>query len=179
MKTSPISSPSPADSMQDNDLHALFLDELADTLHAEHQLTKALPKMIKAAEGEELVTALEAHLDETQEHIVRLEETFDSLGEKPRKKPCKGMQGIIEEGAEMIREQKKSPAIDAAIIAAGQKAEHYEIASYGTLIAWAKQMGHERAIRLLHQTLVEEKAADGKLTEIALSNSNCKAEQAA
>ena len=155
-----------------SDLHKLFLDELADTLHAEHQLLKALPKLIKAAGTPELGEALQDHLAETEEQVERIEQIFLSLSEKSRKKRCEGMEGIIAEGDEMVAEQKKSSALDAAIIAAGQKAEHYEIASYGTLIAWAKQMGHGEAIDLLEQTLEEEKAADQKLTEIAISVAN-------
>ncbi len=159
-----------------HDLHRMFVDELADALHAEYQLTKALPKLIKAAESEELANALQAHLEETEGQITRLEEVFVSLDEKPRKKPCKGMQGILEEGDEMVKAQKASPAMDAAIIAASQKAEHYEIAAYGTLLAWAKEMGHDEAIRLLNETLAEEKHADKALTEIALGGANRRAE---
>ncbi len=176
MKKSSTATDSQEDT-QDNELQDLFLDELADTLHSETQLTKALPKMIQAADSDDLTQALEAHLEETQGHIKRLEQVFASLGEKAEKKPCKAMQGIIAEGDELLGEWKKSPAIDAAIIAAGQKVEHYEIASYGTLIAWAKQLGHEEAAELLEQTLEEEKAADEKLTEIALEAANEKAEQ--
>ncbi len=174
-KSSP--STAPQEDTHDNELHDLFLDELADTLHSETQLTKALPKMIQAADSEDLTQALEGHLEETRGHIRRLEQVFAALGEKAEKKPCKAMQGIIAEGDELLGEWKNSPAIDAAIIAAGQKVEHYEIASYGTLIAWAKQLGHEEAAGLLEQTLEEEKAADEKLTEIALEAANEKAEQ--
>lgn len=160
----------------DHDLHKLFLDELADMYHAERQLTKALPKMIKAAESEDLRSALESHLSETENQVSRLEEVFGSLDEKPRSKPCKGMQGIVEEGESMIKEQKGTPAVDATLIAAGQKVEHYEIASYGTLVAWAERMGHAEAARLLKESLDEEKAADETLTEIAMSLANERAE---
>jgi ferritin-like metal-binding protein YciE len=163
--------------MENNELHELFLDELADALHAEQQLTKALHKMVKAAKSEELRTALEEHLEETNGHISRLEQVFELLDEKSKAKPCKGMKGILEEGDEMVKEMKDTGAIDATVIAAGQKVEHYEIASYGTLVAWAEQMGHDDAAQLLKQTLEEEKAADEKLTEIALSLANEKAEQ--
>ena len=176
MKTPSVTETPVADTKMHNELHALFLDELADLLHAENQLTKALPKMIKAADSEDLTTALEAHLEETKGHIERLEQVFASVSEKPRKKPCKAMLGLVAEGGEMIQEWKKSSALDAAIIAAGQKVEHYEIASYGTLIAWAKEMGHDEAVELLQQTLDEERAADEKLSEIALSAANEKAE---
>lgn len=159
-----------------SDLHRLFLEELADTLHAEHQLLKALPKLIKAAETPELGEALEEHLAETEEQVERLGQVFESLSEKSRKKPCKGMEGILTEGSEMVTEQKKSAALDAAIIASGQKAEHYEIASYGTLVAWATLMGHTEAAKLLSQTLDEEKAADKRLTEIAMSLANATAD---
>jgi ferritin-like metal-binding protein YciE len=155
-----------------NELHKAFLDELADMLHAEQQLTKALPKLAKAARSEELQTALEAHLEETVEHISRLEQAFETLEEKPKSKPCKGMKGIISEGDEMVKEMKGTAAIDAIVIAAGQKTEHYEIASYGTLVAWAQQLGHTQAAKFFKQNLQEEKAADEKLTKIALSVAN-------
>lgn len=161
----------------DNDLHELFLDELQDMYHAENQITKALPKLIKAADSEELRAALEGHLDETTEQIARLERVFESLGEKVKSKQCKGMKGILEEGDEMIKEMKGTSALDATLIAVGQKVEHYEIASYGTLIAWAEEMGHEEAVRLLKANLNEEKSADSKLTDIALSQANERAEQ--
>jgi ferritin-like metal-binding protein YciE len=161
----------------ENDLHDLFLDELADMLHAEKQITKALPKLIKAAEADELRSALEEHLEETEEQITRIEKVFASLDEKPQAKPCKGMAGILEEGDEMAKEMKDTSALDAAIIASAQKVEHYEIASYGTLIAWAEQMGHDEASQLLNQILEEEKRADEKLTEVAENLANEKAEQ--
>lgn len=163
------------DGPMNTELHELFLDELADMLHAEHQITKALPKMIKATESDDLRTALEDHLEETKGHINRLEQAFESLDEKPKTKTCKGMKGILGEGDEMVKEEKDSSAVDAAVIAAGQKVEHYEIASYGTLIAWAEQMGHADAAELLKQNLQEEKAADQKLTELACSGANQKA----
>lgn len=161
----------------DNDLHELFLDELEDMLHAEQQITKALPKLIKVTESDELRTALEAHLEETNGHVSRLEQVFESLDEKSKAKTCKGMKGILDEGDEIVKEMKETSALDAAIIASAQKVEHYEIASYGTLIAWAEQMGHADAARLLKETLQEEKAADEKLSEIALSTANHEAEQ--
>ena len=160
----------------DNDLHELFLDELADVLSAELQLTKALPKMAKAAESDDLRQAFEDHLAETEEHVSRLEEVAEGLGEKLKKKTCAAMKGLIEEAQDLMKEQKDSSALDAALIAAAQKVEHYEIASYGTLCAWAKQMEHDDAARILGETLEEEKAADEKLTEIAQSAANSKAE---
>ncbi len=158
----------------DTDLHELFLDELADILSAEQQLLKALPKMAKAAQSEELADAFNSHLEETREHASRMEQVFESLGEKAESKTCKAMKGLLEEGEELMKEEKDSSALDAALIAAAQKVEHYEIASYGTVIAWATQMGHEDAAEILRQTLDEEKAADEKLTSIAESQANQK-----
>ena len=160
----------------DNDLQELFLDELADVLNAEQQLLKALPKMAKAAEAAELREAFESHLQETEGHVTRLEEVAEGLGEKLKKKTCAAMKGLIEEARDLMQEQKDSSALDAALIAAAQKVEHYEIASYGTLCAWAKQMGHDEAAQILGETLEEEKAADEKLTSIAESTANAKAE---
>lgn len=154
------------------ELHELFLDELADVLNAETQLTKALPKLAKASRSEELKDAITSHLEETEGQIDRLQQVFKSLDEKPKRKVCKAMKGLIEEGAEILQEQKGTSVIDAGIIAAAQKVEHYEIASYGTLIAWAKEMGHEEAAKLLEETLEEEKAADQKLTEVAEEAAN-------
>jgi ferritin-like metal-binding protein YciE len=160
----------------DNDLHELFLDELADVYNAEQQLIKALPKMAKAAESDELREAFESHLEETEGHARRLEEVAESLEESLKKKTCAAMKGLVEEAQELMKEQKDSSALDAALIAAAQKVEHYEIASYGTLCAWAKQMGHDDALELLKETMDEEKAADEKLTGIAESAANAKAE---
>ena len=157
---------------KDTELHELFLDELADILSAERQLTKALPKMAEAAESEELTAAFKSHLAETKNQITRLEQVFTSLDEPVKSKECKAMKGLLEEGKEMIEEMKDSPALDAALIAAAQKVEHYEIASYGTVCAWAELMGHEEAVGLLKATLDEEKAADQKLTTIAESAVN-------
>jgi ferritin-like metal-binding protein YciE len=162
--------------MADNPLHALFLEELADLYNAEEQLTKALPKMSKAAKSEELRQAFDDHLQETEDQVVRLEELFGSLGESVRQKKCKGMQGLLDEAAQMLQEHKDKPTIDAVLIANAQKAEHYEISTYGTLAEWARQMGHSEAVELLQQNLEEEKAADEKLTEIATSLANAKAE---
>jgi ferritin-like metal-binding protein YciE len=157
------------------ELHQLFLDELADLLNAETQLTKALPKMAKAAQSEELAEAIRSHLEETENHVTRLKEVFETLNEKAKSKTCKAMKGLIEEGSELMEELKGSSAIDAGLIAAAQKVEHYEIASYGTVRAWAEQMGHTEAVELLGETLDEEKAADEKLTEIAQELANSQA----
>src|SRR3954462_15429556 len=160
----------------DTDLHELFLDELADVYNAEQQLTKALPKLAKAADSDELREALEQHLEETEEHISRLEQVAESLDETLKKKTCKAKQGLIAEGDDIVKEQKNSSALDAGIIAACQKVEHYEIASYGTLCAWAEQMGHDEALKLLKQTEEEESAADEKLTEVAETIANQRAQ---
>jgi ferritin-like metal-binding protein YciE len=158
-------------------LHELFLDELADLYNAEQQLTKALPKMAKAAKSPELREAFQQHLEETEEHISRLEEVAETLDEKLKGKKCKAMQGLIEEGKEIMDEQEDSAALDAGLIIAAQKVEHYEIASYGAVCAWAKQMGHDEAVDLLQQTLDEEKATDEKLNEIAENIANTEAQQ--
>ena len=160
-----------------NDLHELFLDELSDLYSAEKQLTKALPKMLKAAQSDELKSAIESHLEETEGHVDRLEKVFQSLDEKSKRKTCAAMEGLVKEASELLQEQKGKSSLDAAIIAAAQKVEHYEIASYGTVIAWAQQMGHEEAAKLLKATLDEENAADEKLTEIAESSTNATAKQ--
>ena len=145
-------------------LHDAFIDELRDTYDAEKQLTKALPKLAKAASSPDLRAAFETHLEETKGHVDRLEEVFASLDEKVRGKHCDGIAGIIEEGKSILEEDFDEAAMDACLIAAGQRAEHYEMAAYGTLVAWAKVMGHDKAADLLQQTLDEEKAADTKLS---------------
>jgi ferritin-like metal-binding protein YciE len=150
------------------DLRETFIDELRDLLDAEKQLLKALPKLAKAAESEELRSAFETHAEETEEQIGRLEQVFQIFEMEPRGKKCAGMQGLVEEGAEKIEEE----AGDAALICAAQKAEHYEIAAYGSLAAWAKLLGEEEAVDLLEQNLEEEKQTDEKLTEIAESTVN-------
>jgi len=160
----------------DTDLHKLFLDELADIYNAEQQLTKALPKLAKAAQSDELREALEEHLQETEEHISRIEQIAQSLDESLKRKTCYAMKGLIEEGDDIVKEQKNSTALDAGIIAACQKVEHYEIATYGTLCAWAEQMGHDEALQLLGETEEEESAADEKLTEIAENIANERAQ---
>jgi len=153
------------------------VDEVADVHSAEQQLIKALPKMAKAAQSEELRTAFETHLEETLAQVNRLKEAMESIGEPLKSKKCKAMEGLLAEGKEMMEEHKGEPTIDAVLIAAAQKVEHYEIASYGTLIAWAKQLGHDDAAELLTETLDEEKAADEKLTGIAENTANTEAEE--
>lgn len=148
-------------------LHDAFIDELRDTYDAEKQLTKALPKMAKAASSPDLKAAFEAHLEETRGQIERLEQVFEGLGEKARGKHCEGVAGIIEEGKAIMEEDFDETTMDACLIAAGQRAEHYEMAAYGTLVAWANAMGHGDAAMLLQENLDEEKAADEKLSGLA------------
>ena len=157
-------------------LHDAWLEELRDLYNAEKQITKALPKMAKNATAAPLADAFESHLRETLGQIKRLEQAFESVGETARSKTCEGMAGILEEGKDLMSEDFDEAAMDACLIAAAQKVEHYEIASYGAVVAWAKAMGHDEAARLLQTTLDEEKAADEKLTALAESGIN---EQAA
>ena len=149
-------------------LRETFLEELADLYDAEKQLVKALPKMAKATRNEELKEAFETHLEETEEHANRLEQVFQAFGAKPKGKKCKAMQGLIEEGEDLIKDE----AGDAALICAAQKAEHYEIASYGSLQSWATLLEETEAADLLQETLDEEKATDEKLTQIAENTIN-------
>ena len=148
-------------------LHDAFLDELRDTYDAEKQLLKALPKMAKAATSPELRSAFESHLEETRGHVERLEQVFDTLDETAKGKHCDGIAGIIEEGKLVMEEDFDDSTMDACLIAGGQRAEHYEMAAYGTLVAWAQAMGHNEAAMLLQETLDEEKAADEKLASLA------------
>ena len=153
-------------------LQDAFLDELRDCYDAEKQLIKALPKLAKAATAPELKQAFESHLEETRGHATRLEQAFGMLNEKVRGKHCDGIAGIIEEGKSVMEEDFDDVTMDACLIAGGQRAEHYEIAAYGTLIAWAKVLGHGDVAELLAETLEEEKAADEKLTSLADSGVN-------
>jgi ferritin-like metal-binding protein YciE len=155
-------------------LHDAFIDELRDTYDAERQLTKALAKLAKAATSPDLSEAFSSHLEETQGQIERLEEVFASLDEKVR-----GIAGIIEEGKSIMEEDFDDTTMDACLIAAGQRAEHYEMAAYGTLVAWARAMGHTDVAELLQQNLDEEKAADEKLSSLAESGINQEAADAA
>ena len=160
-------------------LHDAFIDELRDTYDAEKQLTKALPKLAKAASNPKLRQAFENHLKETEGQISRLEQVFETLDEKVRGKHCDGIAGIIEEGKSIMEEDFDDTTMDACLIAAGQRAEHYEMAAYGTLVAWAQAMGHTEAAKLLQQTLDEEKAADKKLSSLAEGGINQGAADAA
>ena len=150
------------DSMQD-----LFLNELKDVLNAEKQLVQALPRMAKAAQSPQLKQAFTKHLGETEGHVRRLERIFKSLGETARGKKCKGMEGLIEEGKEILEEEGAPEVIDAALISAAQRVEHYEIAAYGCLRSYAQLLGNREADRLLQQTLAEEEAADKTLTALS------------
>ena len=162
-----------------SNLEDVFEHELKDVLDAERQILKALPKMIKAAESEELKAALEEHRGVTEEQVGRLETIFKSLDKAARGKHCKGMEGLLEEGAEMIEEEETGAPLDAAMICAAQKVEHYEIAAYGSLIAYANLLGMSEAVELLEATLEEEKEADKTLTGIASELNFAAQEQAA
>jgi ferritin-like metal-binding protein YciE len=159
-------------------LHDLFVDELKDLYNAENQLTKALPKMVKAASSEELRTAFEHHLAETEQQVERLERIFKQLETSPKGKKCKAMAGLIEEGKEMIEMDGEDAVKDAALIAAAQRVEHYEIAGYGTVRTYAQLLGFDEAANLLQETLDEEAAADDKLTQLA-QNINVEAQSPA
>jgi len=148
-------------------LHDAFVDELRDTYDAEKQLIKALPKLAKASSAAELKAAFEEHLEQTLKHVERLEQVFEELGETARGKHCEGIAGIIAEGKTIMDEDFDETTMDACLIAAGQRAEHYEMAAYGTLVAWAEDMGHSDAAQLLQETLDEEREADKKLTSLA------------
>jgi ferritin-like metal-binding protein YciE len=156
--------------MNKNDLHELYVEQLRDLYSAENQLVKALPKMAEAATTDELRTAFEEHLEQTQGHVQRLETIFENLGEKPTGEKCKGMAGLVEEGSEVIENDDFEGELkDAALIAAAQRVEHYEIAGYGTVRTFASLLEDDEAVELLEQTLEEEKETDQKLTEIAES----------
>jgi len=150
-------------------LRDLFVNELKDIYWAEKELTKAIPKMIKNATSEELVEALTDHLEETKTHVTRLEEVFASIEEKVVAKKCEAMEGLTKEAGEIMEATEKGVVRDAGIILAGQKVEHYEIATYGTLASFARTLGEDEAASLLEETLNEEKAADEKLSEISYS----------
>ena len=155
--------------MNQETLQELFVEQLRDILDAEKQLVKALPKLAKAAESEDLSEGLRNHLEETQNQVTRLEEVFGMVGVAPRAKPCKGMRGLIEEGNEAVQDEDKGPLRDLAIIAGAQRVEHYEISAYGTVRTIAEQLELNDAVELLQQTETEEKEADEKLTEVAMS----------
>src|SRR6201993_3832672 len=153
--------------MQKDSLRELYVNELKDLYNAETQLVKALPKMAKAASNAELRRGFEEHLRQTSEHVSRLEQIFEMLGEKATGKKCLGMEGLVKEGAETMSEDYEDAAKDAAIIGAAQRVEHYEIAGYGTVRAFAELLGENEHVSLLEQTLEEEKQTDEKLTQLA------------
>jgi ferritin-like metal-binding protein YciE len=153
-------------------LDKLFLEELKDVYNAEKQIVAALPRMAKAAETPELKKAFTNHLRETEGHVNRLEQIFKELGQTARGKKCKGMEGLLEEGKEILEEDGEPAVIDAALISAAQRVEHYEIAAYGCLRTYAQLLGYSQAEKLLQQTLAEEEAADKKLTQIGESSVN-------
>src|SRR5205807_3575566 len=153
--------------MQKDSLRSLYIDELRDLYNAETQLVKALPKMAKAASNDQLRQGFEEHLRQTSEHVSRLEQIFDQLGEKPSGKKCMGMEGLVKEGSEMLKEDFPDEVKDAGIIGAAQRVEHYEIAAYGTVRAFAELLGESEQVSLLEETLNEEKQADEKLTQLA------------
>lgn len=153
-------------------LRTHLIDELVDLLDAENQLTKALPKMASSATARPLKTAFQKHLGETRGHVTRLNQALRSLGEKPRRKTCEGMKGLLEEGNDVMKKAPAGAVRDAVMITAAQKVEHYEIASYGTARTYAQVLGENQVVRLLAKTLKEEKAADGKLTTIAEGSVN-------
>jgi ferritin-like metal-binding protein YciE len=150
-------------------LHELYIHELHDLYSAEEQIIKALPKMIQSAESSELRSALQTHLEETRGHVTRLEEVFRMYNEDVKGEKCKGMEGIINEGKDVVKHKENPSVRDTGIIAGAQKVEHYEIAGYGSVRTWAAQMGHVVAAELLQQTLDEEKQADKILTQLAQS----------
>jgi ferritin-like metal-binding protein YciE len=156
-------------------LDDLFLETLKDVYYAEKHLAKTLPKMARAAQDKALADGFLKHADETEIHVERLEQIFELMGKPARAKTCDAIIGIIEEGKSVMEDFKDTIALDAGLIAAGQAAEHYEIARYGALRTWAEQLGMTDAARLLEQTLAEEKATDKKLTELAVSQENVKA----
>lgn len=153
--------------MAGNTLKELYIDELRDLYDAENQLIKALPKMAKAAESDELRSGIEQHLEQTKEHAKRIEQIFDAIGESATGKKCKGMQGIISEGSAMLKEDWEGAVADSAIISAAQRVEHYEIAAYTTMHEWSRILGENEAASLISQTLDEEKATDHKLAQLA------------
>jgi len=159
-------------------LHDLFVDQLKDLYNAENQLVKALPKVAKTATNPQLKKAVEAHLEETKHHVERLEQVFEEVNTRARGKTCVAMEGLIAEAKELMGEKPEAAVLDAGLIGAAQKVEHYEIASYGTLKTWARQLGLAKAAKLLEETLEEEKAADQKLTEVAEGMVNLQAQHA-
>lgn len=163
--------------MEMESLRDLFIDQLKDIYSAETQVTKALPKMAKKASSTELQNAFRMHLDQTQNQIKRLDEIFSMLGKNPKGKKCKGMQGLLEEGQEMMSERADPDVMDAGLIASAQRVEHYEISAYGTARAYARRLGEDKAASLLDQTLQEESQTDEKLNQLAEGQINVRAQE--
>jgi ferritin-like metal-binding protein YciE len=161
--------------MTEKDLNALFLDTLKDIYYAEKQIYKSLPKMAKAAKSDQLRAAFEKHHDETEGQITRLEQVFELLGKPARGKKCDAIEGILDEGKEIMDEYKGEPALDAGLLAAAQAVEHYEISRYGTLKTWAAKLSMKDAVKLLDETLNEEKKMDDALSKLALAAVNAEA----
>jgi ferritin-like metal-binding protein YciE len=161
--------------MPEKDLNALFLDTLKDIYYAEKQIYKSLPKMAKAAGDDKLRAAFERHHDETEGQIERLEKIFELIGKPARGKKCDAIEGILDEGTEIMEEYKGEPALDAGLLAAAQAVEHYEIARYGTLKTWAQRLSMKDAVRLLDETLAEEKKTDEALSRLAVAAVNAEA----
>jgi ferritin-like metal-binding protein YciE len=160
-------------------LDDLFHDTLKDIYYAEKKIFASLPKMAKAAQNEDLKAAFEKHKDETEEHVSRLEQVFESIDAKPQGKKCAAIEGILDEGKEIMEEYKGSPALDAGLLAAAQAVEHYEITRYGTLATWADELGNTEAAELLKATLGEEEATDEALTTLAEAVVNQEAQREA
>ncbi|MFD1329040.1 YciE/YciF ferroxidase family protein [Mycoplana ramosa] len=160
--------------MQSKDLNDLFYDTLRDIFYAEKQILKALPKMARAAQSDELTAAFEKHLDETEMQVERLQKVFELLDKPARGKTCEAIIGLVDEGKEVMDTFKGSPALDAGLIAGAQAVEHYEISRYGTLVTWAKTLGQKEIADLLAQTLAEEEATDKNLTKLAVTSINAK-----
>ncbi|WP_313618013.1 ferritin-like domain-containing protein [Agrobacterium sp.] len=165
--------------MAEKTLEDLFLDTVKDIYYAERQVLKALPKMARAAQSEELKAAFQKHKEETEVHVERLQQVFELLGKPARGKTCEAIQGIIAEGEEIIEDFKGSPALDAGLISSAQAVEHYEITRYGTLKTWATQLGMKEAAKLFEQTLGEESATDATLSKLGVASANVKAKSKA
>ncbi|HLP71037.1 MAG TPA: ferritin-like domain-containing protein [Rhizobium sp.] len=165
--------------MAEKNLEDLFHETLKDIYYAERKILKALPRMARGASSQKLKSAFEKHKDETEEHVERLQQVFEIIGKRPRAKTCPAIDGIIEEGEEVMEAFKGAPALDAGLLAAAQAVEHYEISRYGTLRSWAEQLGYKDAVKLLDQTLTEEAKTDESLTKLAESAVNTAAQKAA
>jgi ferritin-like metal-binding protein YciE len=163
--------------MKMDTLQALYVEELKDLYSAEHQILKALPKMIRATKHPELKEAFTDHMKQTENHVKRLDQIFGSLEESPKGKKCHGMEGVLEEGAELIKEKPEPDVLDAGLISAAQHVEHYEMAGYGAVRTWAQKLGRDEDTRLLQETLDEEHKANDLLTNLAIKSVNIDADR--